>query len=231
MKLFLTSNGFINSPLEKDFLELTENKDILRVAIIPTASDKIEWVPENKGSKKYIAKLIEEAEVSDDEMFKYFNQKGYKVDIVDLKGDKDKIKNRLEQVDIIFVSTGDVNYLLDWVKISELNIYLKDLLESGVLYIGASAGSMIVQPDIGLTWWEPNSPVDKIGLGIVDFITVVHQKEDDERSNKENLIKRKKYMQSLGDYPWTIYFLKDGQAIKVNDDETEHVGLGDKESI
>jgi hypothetical protein len=33
------------------------------------------------------------------------------------------------------------------------------------------------------------------------------------------------------DYPWKIYFLQDGQAIKVDGDTVEHVGPGEKKSI
>jgi hypothetical protein len=60
MKLLLTSNGFINTPLEKDFLEMTEYKSNLTVAIIPTASDPIEWIPEREGdlTGDYIARQI-----------------------------------------------------------------------------------------------------------------------------------------------------------------------------
>ena len=41
MKLLLTSNGFIGTSLEKDFLEMAGNIAGLRVAIIPTAGDPI----------------------------------------------------------------------------------------------------------------------------------------------------------------------------------------------
>lgn len=62
MKLLLTSNGFLNTPLEEDFLALTGNKSSLKVAIIPTAGDPIEWVPEKEGdlAKFHIAKLVPE---------------------------------------------------------------------------------------------------------------------------------------------------------------------------
>ena len=42
MKLLLTSNGFIGTPLEKDFLEMAGNNTGQKVAIIPTAGDPIE---------------------------------------------------------------------------------------------------------------------------------------------------------------------------------------------
>lgn len=49
MKLFLSSSGFMGTSLEKDFSEMTGGKLNLSVAIIPTASDPIEWIPEKEG--------------------------------------------------------------------------------------------------------------------------------------------------------------------------------------
>lgn len=233
MKLLLTSNGFVNNSLEKDFLELTGNRTDLKVAIIPTAGDSIEWEPESLGSKKYVAKLIHSNNAEEGEDYLYFENKGYDVVIADLKDDSKILKNKLANVDIIDVPGGDVNYLLDWAKIAKLDKYLKDLLDKGVVYVGSSAGTGLVVPDIGLTWWEPErwAGTDHIGFGIVDFVVVAHQNENDEQKTTENLIKRKNYMQSVTNFPWKVYLLQDGQAVKVNGDKVEHVGTGAKKSI
>ncbi|MEI6843186.1 MAG: Type 1 glutamine amidotransferase-like domain-containing protein [bacterium] len=226
MKLLLTSNGFIGSSLEKDFLDMTGGKTNLRVAFVPTASDPIEWVPESVDSKKYIAKIIGENKFGASQEYLYFKNNGYDVVVADLKEYSDVLKEKLQNADIIYVCGGDVNYLLDWAKKSKLDTYLKNLLDRGVLYVGTSAGSGLLCPDIGLTWWEPGDPTDHTGLGIVDFIIVPHQKEGDARSNTKNLIERKKYMQSVTDFPWKVYVLQDGQAIKIDDDKIEHIGQG-----
>lgn len=54
MKLFLTSDGFKNYNIEKDFLDFINNNKKLTVAFINTANDKIEWVCEDKN--KYAPK-------------------------------------------------------------------------------------------------------------------------------------------------------------------------------
>jgi peptidase E len=237
MKLLLTSNGLLNTPLEKDFLEMTDNKTNLKVVIIPTASDPIEWVPEKEGDqiKDYVYKLIPERIEKNVEWVKTYkeewNKKGYNAIIADLKEDPLELKEKIKSADVIDVLGGDVNYLLDWSKKSKLDTYLSEVLNKGVVYVGTSAGSGLINPDIGLTWWSPDWKLDHIGLAIVDFIVVPHQKESDISSNIENLVKRRDYLQTIINFPWRIYLLQDGQAIKVIDNNVEHIGSGIKRYI
>ncbi len=234
MKLFLTSNGFINTVLEKDFLELVGSKTNLKVAIIPTAGDPIEWVPLKEGDDSYdnfVPKLVGDSNNGKDEYYNYFCNKGYDVIIVDLKEDADIVKKKLQSVELIYVSGGDPNYLIDWAKKAKLDTYLKNILNEGIIYLGISAGSLLVLPDFGLTWWEPSMKADHAGLNIVDFVIVPHQKEDDPKKTPEALIERKKYLDKAVGFPWKTYLLQDGQAIKIIDDIIEHIGEGVKKSI
>lgn len=234
MKLLLTSNGFIGNSLENDFLEMVGDRTNLKVAIIPTAGDPIEWVPLIEGDASYdnfVPKLVGESSNGKGEYYEYFTSRGYGVVVVDLKENKNDVKEKLQSVDIIFVGGGDVNYLLEWAKKAELDKYLKTLLDNNVVYIGVSAGSGLVIPDIGLTWWEPSMKADHAGFGIVDFVTIPHQKESDTDKSAEKLTERKKYLDEVIGFPWKVYLLQDGQAIKVIDDKVEHVGEGVKNSI
>ncbi len=237
MKLLLTSNGFMNTSLEKDFLEMVGSKKNLRVAIIPTASDPIEWVPENTGSEKYIAKLVlEKIEQQKEWLNSYqaeWEKRGFTIYIVDLKENPETIQEKLENVDVVEVLGGDANWLLDWAKKSKLGTYLPELLDKGVVYVGSSAGSMLINPDIGFTWWGPEKKwedTDHVGLGIIDFMFQPLHGETDE-AMVEKLIERKKYLQTIITYPWKIYLVKDGQAIKVDGDKIEHIGEGAKRCI
>lgn len=237
MRLLLTSNGLKDPELEQAFLELTDNRKGLAVAIIPTAGDPIEWIPESEGSKKYIAKLVPEKKDQNiawwHSMQEKWGEKGHRAIIVDLKEDPAEVKEKLESADIIDVPGGDPNYLVDWAKKANIGSYLSGLLERGVVYLGASAGSQLVLPDFGLTWWDPVKweGEDHAGLGIVDFVLVPHQKESDSEKKMGALITRKKNLQSIIDFPWKVYLLQDGQAIKVDGDKIEHIGEGVKESI
>ncbi|MDP3956064.1 MAG: Type 1 glutamine amidotransferase-like domain-containing protein [bacterium] len=237
MKLLLTANGVSNPELEQAFLELTGNRKGLKIAFITTAGDNIEWIPEKEGSKKFIPKLkeltAEELKKKESWLSEYkskFEEKGHNVVFVDLKDDSAKIQQILEAVDVIDVGGGDINWLLDWAKKSKLDTYLKDILMKDALYMGASAGSMLVNPDIGFTWWEPGSFDNRVGLGIVNFMFQPLHGGNDVSKAKE-FTERKKHLQSLVDYPWKIYLVMDDQAVKVDGDKIEHIGLGIKESI
>jgi peptidase E len=234
MKLLLTSNGITSPEIEIAFEKFINGRTNLKVAIIPTASDPIEWVLEKGGDVApydSVATLIKER--GDDfenwPLCLYYKNKGFDIIFVDLKEDPQSIKEKLCEVDIIDVPGGDANWLLDWAKKSGIGEYLKDLLDNGVIYVASSAGNGILMPDIGLSWWDKRWKLDHIGFGIIDFALAVHQNENDLVKNKNNLIELKKNYQA--DFPWKIYLVQDGQAIVVDGDMVEHIGPGAKESI
>ena len=195
MKLLLLAHEVSDSDFERALLELTGERTGLKMAFITTAGDPIEWVLEKEGSEKYVAKLVElnpeeQAKRNDwRRNFKTkFTKKGYEMIFVDLKEDSKEVKKKLENVDIINVGGGDINYLLDWAKKSGLNMYLKEILGRGVIYVGTSAGTMLPQPDIGFTWWGPEEKwvgTDHAGLGIVNFITTGGPKEGEDEEEED----------------------------------------------
>lgn len=237
MKLLLTSNGLTSPELERAFLELTSGKKGLKVAIIPTAGDPIEWVPEHEGdtTKFHIARLIPEQKEQNAawwrSMQESWEKKGHRAVIVDLKEDPSEVRKKLEGVDVIEVTGGDANWLLDWAKKAKLGTYLQALLEKGVVYVGASAGDGLLMPDIGLYWWDPEWKLDHEGFGIVDLIVSCHTKEAELSEKIEKTRKRREFMRSHMPYPWKVYLLQDGQAIKVDGDKIEHIGPGIKKVI
>ena len=134
MNLLLTSSGITNSSIEKTFLELIGKKpeDIV-IGFIPTAAyveDDISWLDEDIENIKNVG-------VRDIRM----------VDISKLK--KDKWLSELEQSDVIWMNGGNTYYLLDWVRKSGLKDELPALLKER-LYVGSSAGSIIVGPDLSI---------------------------------------------------------------------------------
>ena len=78
----------------------------------------------------------------------------------------------VEQTDVLLVNGGDPLYLAYWMRQSGL----ADLLPSlGGVYVGLSAGSMVMAPNIGAEFvgWKPPSGGDE-ALGLVDFAMFPH---------------------------------------------------------
>ncbi len=234
MKLLLTSNGLTSPELEQAFKEITGDKEGLRVAHIPTAGDPIEWVkdPADGKTKARLTKIPDyETKPEETKVYREWKGRGHDLIIVSLRDYPTKVREQLESAQVISVGGGDSNWLLDWAKVAKLDIYLKELLDRGVVYIGGSAGSVLLQPDIGLMWWNPGDWEDHVGLNVVDFMIAPHQKEAEIDANMEKHAERRKFMQTIMPYPWKIYFLLDGQAVKVDGEKIEHIGHGVKKWI
>ena len=79
---------------------------------------------------------------------------------------------KVQEADVLLVNGGDPLYLCYWMRQSGL----ADLLPSlGAVYVGLSAGSMVMAPNIGVEFvgWKPPSGGDET-LGLVDFAMFPH---------------------------------------------------------
>lgn len=104
---------------------------------------------------------------------------GFNVDEFSITGmSKDEIENRLKDKQIIYFCGGNTFYLLDQVIKTSCDQIIKDKIENGVIYIGSSAGSMIVGTRIDIVSTiddaskAPN--LKSTGLGIVDLSILPH---------------------------------------------------------
>ena len=162
--MILTSSLYESMGIVKKILdEKTESKKIL---FIPTATNVDEY-------KQYIH-LTQKA----------FEDFGYKVENFDVSIFSEKIaKEKLSEAKIVFISGGNTFYLLQELKRKNLIPYLKERIENGLLYIGESAGSVIVAPDIEYASVIDDKIVateldDYTGLNLVDFYIVPHFEEE-----------------------------------------------------
>ena len=78
----------------------------------------------------------------------------------------------VREADVLLVDGGDATYLCHWLRESGLAELLPSL--AGTVWIGVSAGSMVLTPRIGASFvaW-PYAPTDQT-LGIVDFSIFPH---------------------------------------------------------
>ena len=120
--------------------------------------------------------------------------------------------------DVLLVNGGDAIYLDHWMRQSGLAALLPGL---EAVYVGLSAGSMVMGPSIADVFASWTAPVGGEGLGVVGFEIFPHLDHPDLREN------------TMGDAErWAAglavpgYAIDDGTAIKVVDDRVEVVSEG-----
>jgi len=78
----------------------------------------------------------------------------------------------VQEADVLLVDGGDATYLCHWMRESGLGDLLPSLTET--VWVGVSAGSMVLTPRIGDLFVEwPGAPDDRT-LGLVDFSIFPH---------------------------------------------------------
>ena len=79
----------------------------------------------------------------------------------------------VRETDVLLVNGGDALYLGHWLRESGLADFLPSLVET--VWVGFSAGSMVLTPRVGEDFveWKPPTGGDS-GLGVVDFSIFPH---------------------------------------------------------
>ena len=172
-KLLLTSTGFENPNLSKEFLRLVKKSPAeIKVLFIPIAAKTKEELKYVKESKKELINL------------------GIKK-IIEAK----KRINYKKDFDAIYICGGNTFYLLHRIRELGFDRLIKRLVKEGKIYIGVSAGSIIAGPNI-----EIASPFDKnkvnlndlTGLNLTNIIVSPHYCKKEEKI-VENFKKKSKY--------------------------------------
>ncbi|MBX7253981.1 MAG: Type 1 glutamine amidotransferase-like domain-containing protein [Candidatus Promineofilum sp.] len=125
----------------------------------------------------------------------------------------------VQEADVLLVNGGDPVYLNYWMRQSGL----ADLLPSlRAVYVGLSAGSMVMAPNIGEDFinWTQSADGDQ-GLGIVDFAIFPHLDHEDLPTN--TMADAEQWAANM---PAPGYAIDDETAIKVIDGAIEVVSEG-----
>jgi peptidase E len=147
--LILTSTGFTNKKIEQKFLELVNiPNDKIKVIFIPTAAISEEakvFIPLCKND-------LLDAGISDDNIVTY---------------DLDRIMSCDEicNFNAIYVCGGTTQHLLNKMNEIEFYIPLKKFLDNGGVYVGVSAGSVVLSKNL------------TNNLGYINCILTVHAEE------------------------------------------------------
>lgn len=208
MKLLLTSGGVTNGSIAKTLNKLVGKKPSeVKVGYIPIAANAEE------GNKDWVIKDFIN-------LWRY----GYNwIDIVDCSAPGVDWRQRLIGADVVQLSGGNTFHLLDQVRKTGFDKWLKKNLKSKV-YIGGSASSILVGPTIGTAggigqYGDKNLPKlkDLSGLGLVDFEIAPHVPA----WVSYELVEKYAEQQSL-----KVYALDDQSAIRVVDGKVEVVSEG-----
>jgi len=161
-KLLLTSAGFFNNDITDIFISLFEKPlNEINLLFIPTAASRYE-------SGIF---LIED---SIDELFEIGINN---INILEL--DHIVSKEEIEYADVIYVCGGNTFYLLQQIRKSGFD---KLLIDYQGVYVGMSAGSIVVGPNIEVA--EPFDEndvnlLDTTGMNFVNFAVIPHYQNKD----------------------------------------------------
>ncbi|GHO42271.1 Type 1 glutamine amidotransferase-like domain-containing protein [Ktedonospora formicarum] len=135
--------------------------------------------------------------------------------------DKELWVPMVRETDVLLVNGGDPLYLCYWMRQSGLTDLLPEL-ESKTVYVGLSAGSMVMTPNIGedFVGWEPPTGGDRT-LGLVDFAIFPHLDNPDLPYNTLTHAERWAAGMSV-----PAYAIDDQTAIQVVDGIVEVVSEG-----
>lgn len=171
MKLLLTSAGIKNESIRAALVGLL-GKPINEASAlcIPTAMYGHPWV--GPGTKAWDF-------ISGNEPRTPMAELGWKsVGVLELTAlpslPKDLWMPKVRNADVLLVAGGDAGYLSYWIQASGMMDLLPDLQDT--VWVGLSAGSMVMAPRIGgdFVGWKdpalgPDTPRNDTTLGLVDF--------------------------------------------------------------
>ena len=126
----------------------------------------------------------------------------------------------VQETDALLVGGGDPLYLCYWMRQSGLADLLPSLRET--VYVGVSAGSMVMAPNVGEDFvrWNPPTGSDR-ALGMVDFSLFPHLDHPDMPDN--SMADAERWAAGI---PVPAYAIDDQTAIKVIDGVVEVVSEG-----
>ncbi len=192
-KIVLTSCGVINNKLKQEFFKLlNKNIEDAKMLYITTAID---------GEDDYNASWIEN---------EYRNILNLGIKEENIKEYKMDYDIDLYKYDMIYMMGGNTFYLLKKIKDTRFDIKLKKAIKKGIIYIGSSAGSIILGNTIELA-----KAYDKNNVNITDFtgLKVVNGIIFPHANRKQEFINENK-----NKYDDKLYLINDEHGIIIDND-------------
>jgi len=183
-------------------------KEDINIGYVTTAS---------KGARKF-------GQTVQEEIIPKIKESGYKLEEIDIVGKgSQEITDFFQDKNVIHVEGGNTFYLLKAIRETGFAEILKDLLNDGKVYIGASAGSYIMCPSIEVADWDDTGRsrfevTDFSSLNYVPFLLKVHYKDE----------QAQKVIDKMQNLKYPLRILRDGQGILVEDGKYEFIGDGEE---
>jgi dipeptidase E len=194
MRILLSSSGPTEKVIEKIESELKMNFSKLKLGVVISG---LIGELNNKWSENEEVIAIQKLNPN----ITFIKLEDYKVI------DFDKLTN---DIDVIWVFGGLTSYLVNCIYQSNFDLVIEKLIEKGNLYVGVSAGSMIMSKTLETPVWyigeEDKLAQGMTGLNYVNFEIYPHYQ--DKYYNEINSLWKN------GD----LYLLKDGEYIYINNE-------------
>jgi len=197
-KLLLTSVGLANQNILNKFLEAVDNPvSEIKIIFVTTAARSEEELRYVNQSKMELLNLgIPEGNI--------------KTFTLNLPASFDEVKD----FDVVYICGGNTFFLLHKVRETGFDKVLNEFVNSGKLYLGVSAGSILAGPNIDIASpFDENDVNIKVleGLNFTDVVVSLHYKDVE-----EPIIK-----------PFTEKF----KVIPITDDQAVYINNGNIELI
>jgi dipeptidase E len=215
MKLLLTSAGVKNPSIENALVELL-GKPIADcdALCIPTALYGHPWA-----GPRQAWRCISGNESGTPTVGLGWNSMGV-LELTALPSlDEERWVPLVRETDVLLVEGGDAAYLSHWMRASGLADLLPTLRET--VWVGVSAGSMVMTPRVGDDFVMWHSPAGDVTLGVVDFSIFPHL--DNPELPKNTMAAAERWAASLSG---PAYAIDDETAIKVVDGAAEVISEG-----
>lgn len=203
MKLLLTSSGLSKRVIGEALQDMFDKSPSeVKVGFIPTAANIEPY------SKDWVVSQF-------DQLQRYGF---YQIDIVDIAADGVDWRTRLDACDMLWLSGGNTFYLLDQVRKTGFDEWLRQNIDNKV-YVGGSASTILVTPTIKIADGVDENTVgltDLTGLNLIDFEINVH-------CDAAGLEATGEYAKQTEN---KVYALDDLSAIKIVDGSVEVISGG-----
>ena len=215
MKLLLTSAGIKNASINNALVELLGKPIAESAALcIPTALYAHPWAGPRQAWRF----------ISGQEPRSPMVGLGWKsLGVLELTAlpslDEERWVPLLRETDVLLVDGGDAAYLCHWLRESGLSDLMPTLHET--VWVGVSAGSMVMTPRIGADFVSWESPAGDTTLGVVDFSIFPHLENPDLPANTMAAAEA-----WAADLSGPAYAIDDETAIAVVDGTVEVVSEG-----